>query len=503
MSDVAAVRIADARYPQDAPFHPSTAYPEYPFGPAHVAGAPNLVYDGVRELLRLLGLDREHFGAAAWNPLGGVVAPGTTVVLKPNFVLSRHTRGGELFSIVTHPAVLRAVADYCWIALRGSGRIVVADAPQYDCNFSELMAASQLPSVIDFFRSRPRPGPAADLIDLRPYWSPAKHFASMLVPLPGDPAGSVLVDLGARSALEGKAHAEKLYGAVYRRQETIDQHTGGRHQYAVSRTILDADTVISVPKLKVHKKVGVTLNAKGLVGIATNKNHLVHYSLTPPSKGGDQYPDGLLTPIEQLLIRTERWMYDHLLAGGRRPLEYLHRSTYWLHNHSTKRLGLKVDESKRLLDAGNWHGNDSAWRMTIDLLRIFYFADRDGRLCDTPQRRMFSIVDGVIGGHRNGPLTPDAIPSRTLVGGADLLAVDLVATRLMGFDPTSLKLYRAALGDAQFGTLVPSLAAIRVHSTEPGWEGCLSNPTSRFLGFEPHPGWAGYVEPGRSPREAA
>jgi uncharacterized protein (DUF362 family) len=501
MHHVAAVRVAEARYPQDAPFHPSTAYPEYAFGSSRVANAPNLVYDGVRELLRQLGLDRERFGTAAWNPLGDVVRPGTTVVLKPNFVLSRHVRGGELFSIVTHPSVLRAVADYCWIALGGSGRIVVADAPQYDCNFGELMSASGLPAVIDFYRSIR--GPAAELLDLRPYWSPGKHFASMLEPLPGDPAGSVLVDLGERSALEGKGHSDKLYGAVYRRRETIDQHTGGRHRYAVSRTILGADAVISMPKLKVHKKVGVTLNAKGLVGMATNKNHLVHYSLTPPSEGGDQYPDGLLTPIERLLIRTERWMYDHLLASGRRPLEYLHRSTYWLHNHSTKRLGLKVDESKRMLDAGNWHGNDSAWRMTIDLLRIFYFADRDGRLHDTPQRRMFSIIDGIVGGQRNGPLTPDAIASRTLVGGRDVVTVDLVASRLMGFDPLRLRLYRAVMSDPQFASVVPSLDAIEVRSTEPGWSQALSDRTSRFLGFEPHPGWVGHVEPVSSPREAA
>jgi uncharacterized protein (DUF362 family) len=452
----------------------------------------------VRALLHTLGLDQERYGTPAWNPLGGVVRPGTTVVLKPNFVLSRHNAGGDLFSIVTHPSVLRAVADYCWIALGGSGRIVFADAPQYDCDFEQLMAATRLPAVVDFYRQAG--GPAAEALDLRPYWSPRKHFASMLVPLGGDPAGSVIVDLGDRSALAGKGHEDKLYGAVYRRRETIDQHTGGHHRYAVSRTILSADAVISVPKLKVHKKVGTTLNAKGLVGIATNKNHLVHYSLTPPSQGGDQYPDGLLTPIERFLIRTERWMYDHLLAGGRRPLEYLHRSTYWLHNHSTKRLGLKVDESKRMLDAGNWHGNDSAWRMTLDLLRIFHFTDTNGRLHDTPQRRMFSIVDGIVGGDRNGPLTPDAVPSRTLIGGSDLLAVDLVATRLMGFDPGRLRLYAAAAADPDFAQRVRD---IHVLTGEPGWAGCLSNTTSQFLNFRPHPGWIGHVEPLSSPGAAA
>ena len=48
------------------------------------------------------------------------------------------------------------------------------------------------------------------------------------------------------------------------------------------------------------------------------------------------------------------------------------------------------------LDAGNWHGNDSAWRMAADLMKVFVFADRGGELQGAPQRRMFSIVDGVV-----------------------------------------------------------------------------------------------------------
>src|SRR5207253_10516503 len=86
---VCAVQIPGTGYPAGAPYHPSVVYPEYPFGSAALAGTPNEVYGGVRELLRELGLDRERFGAAAWNPLGGIVRPGTTVGIKPNFVLSR------------------------------------------------------------------------------------------------------------------------------------------------------------------------------------------------------------------------------------------------------------------------------------------------------------------------------------------------------------------------------------------------------------------------------
>lgn len=491
---VSVVRVPAPVYPSTSPYHPSEAYPEYPFNTA-LSAEPNHVYAGVRELFRKLGLDSQRYDAATWNPLGRFLQPGQTVFIKPNWVLSRHAKGGSLWSIVTHPAVLRAVADYCWIALRGRGRILLGDAPQYDCNFEELSQASGLGEIERLYHSHR--GADFAILDLRKYWSPWKHFASLLRPLPGDPNGALQINLDGTSALADLPNKELLYGAVYNRNETIWHHTAGRNDYEVARSVMQADLVISVPKLKVHKKVGVTLNIKGLVGINTNKNLIVHYRVRPPSQGGDQYPDGLLTGPERVLIRLERWMYDHLLAPKVKPLEYLHRSIYWLHNHTTKRLGLKVREAKRIIDAGNWYGNDSAWRMAVDLLRLFYFIDADGRLQPKPQRRAFSVVDGIVGGERNGPLVPDAKPVGVLLGGENFLAVDLVASRIMGFDPRRIKMLRAALDDPQlaFGISDPS-ADIEVVADDPDLSQCLGNPSDLFLAFKPHAGWVGHVEAG-------
>jgi len=490
MLKVAAVQVKP-HYPSSPPYNPSQAYPEYPF-PGHLASEENPVYEGVRQVFFWLGMDREHWGARDWNPLGSLITPGMTVVLKPNFVLSAHKEGKDIYAIITHPAVLRAIADYCWIALRGRGRIIIADAPQYNCNFQELLQVTGLDALIDLYAEFQ--GPRVNLYDLRQYWSGQRHFSSMLMPLPGDPEGNLMVDLGRKSVLYGKASSEKLYGAVYHRHETIAHHHDETHEYEIARTIMNADVLISVPKLKVHKKVGVTLNAKGLVGTCSNKNFLVHYTLTPPGQGGDQYPDGLFNPIEERLVKLERWMYDHLLAPRRRILEYLHRFTYTIHNKTTRHLGIKVDEGKRLLDAGNWYGNDSAWRMAVDLMRVIYFADRGGHLQTTPQRRFFSLIDGIIGGDNKGPLEPDPVPSGTLAGGENFLAVDLVATRLMGFDPLKLKMYQNLLEDPGFDFGVRGLQDILVLSSNPEWCRCLTDTKSRFLNFNPHPGWLGHME---------
>jgi len=492
---VGVARLEHAVYPAFPPFHPSIPYPEYPFGTT-IGKEPNLVYESVRKLLFELGYDSGAYETPSWNPLSKIINPGMCVVIKPNFVLSRHAEGKNLFAIITHPSVLRAVMDYCWIALKGEGQIIVADAPQYNCNFEELLEKTRLAEICAFYDQHA--GPTVGYRDLRGYWSAKRHFPSMKQLLPGDPMGKIKVDLGTSSALYGKPNADHLYGAVYDRDETIQSHSGERHVYEISGTILLADVVISVPKLKVHKKVGVTLNAKGLVGIATNKNMVVHYTLGPPKEGGDQYPDGLFTRSERFLIKTERWMYDHLLASKSRPLEYVHRSIYWLHNHSTRRLGLKVAEEKRKLDAGNWYGNDSAWRMTVDLLRIFYFADAAGKLHDTPQRRLFSIVDGVIGGEGCGPLTPDPKSAGVLIAGENPLAVDLVATRLMGFDPLKIKIYSQVLENREYKLGLQGTDEIVIVAEDIEWRHCLSDKISRFLQFKPHPGWIGRIEVGNA-----
>ena len=128
---VALVRQERATYPERAPFHPGERYPELPAG-AELDPA-NAAYGTVRAALLALGLDREHAGTAAWNPLGGLVRPGETVFIKPNMIAHRHRlRADEWDSVVTHGAVIRAVVDYVFLALRGEGAIWLGDAPQTD-----------------------------------------------------------------------------------------------------------------------------------------------------------------------------------------------------------------------------------------------------------------------------------------------------------------------------------------------------------------------------------
>jgi uncharacterized protein (DUF362 family) len=93
---------------------------------------------------------------------------------------------------------------------------------------------------------------------------------------------------------------------------------------------------------------------------------------------------------------------------------------------------------------GAWHGNDTAWRMAIDIARILRFARPDGSLADTPQRRHLALIDGVIAGEDEGPLTPRARPLGAVLFSPDIVAADEACARLMGFEPENLSIVRHA-----------------------------------------------------------
>lgn len=478
------VGIADlktASYPKHSPFHPHLSYPEYPHKD-FVSTEQNIAYEGVRELFKLLKLDIKHVGKSNWNPLGKLIKPGMTVVLKPNFVLSFHSLNKDIYSIITHPAVIRAVADYCIIALKGKGKLIIADAPQYNCNWEELMSITKLPETISFLKSQTSVN--IELLDLREYWATKRHFPSYTKKLVGDPKGKILVNLGRKSMLASHLNPLKFYGAVYNRQETIKHHIGNHQEYEISKTVLNADVLINLPKLKVHKKVGVTLNQKNLVGICTNKNYLVHYTLGLPHEGGDQFPEGTLSPKLNLVIKFERWMYDHFLACQNLFGEYMHRFIYgFWYLRVFSRFGFSIPEKVRVLDAGNWYGNDSAWRMVTDLAIIVSFCDRKGKIQKNHQRKTFSVVDGIIGGDNLGPLEPDPHPSGVIIGGDNFLYTDVVATRLMGFDSCKIKQFSGK-----------GFNKIKIVSNNKRYITALKNKNDRYLRFLPHPGWVGHIE---------
>ena len=480
-------------YPKKHPYNPHVTYPEYFLN--NVSKEKNSVYDAVRNTLYLLDMDKNNFNTHQWNPLKEIIKPKDTVVIKPNFVLSKHYNGGNLFSIITHPSIIRAVVDYVYIALAGKGKIIIADAPQMNCDFNKLLYKTKLKSIKELYKKKLNFD--IEIYDLRGFWlnreGDFKNISSgSRHKLPGDPMGEVLVNLGKKSLFYKIKNYKNFYGADFNREETIKHHHEEIQEYLISKTILSADVVISIPKLKVHRRVGATLNIKGLVGMCVNKNYLVHYTLGTPSEGGDQFPDNVLNPKEKTIVKLRRWGYDKLLSRKNPKTDFLFKIFLKVGYFFLKPLGFKMDAKKGSLDGGSWYGNDSTWRMIADLLRIFIYADKAGTLQDRPMRRIFSLVDGVIGGEGEGPLIPTQKRCGLIIAGFNPCAVDLVCTRLMGFDYKKIKILSYVLYNKEL--FRANVSKIKVFSNIDFKNIFDDKNKNKYFNFKPPNGWKGFIE---------
>ena len=420
--DVAVVCDRESQYPElrEAPFHPSERYPEFGDGP--LSPTSNRIFGMVREILCDLGFDRRRFGTPDWNPLGDLIPPGRRIVIKPNWVMHRNEGGSGLECLITHPSILRAVIDYA--ALANPVEIVVGDAPLQGCDFDALVGWGSR-SVIEWFVGR---GVPVRLVDFRRTTLTRDGFALNVQEEIRPLEDYVVVDLGERSLLEPlSARAKQFRVTMYDPQKMFQHHRPGLHRYLVSKEVLSADLVINLPKLKTHKKAGITAALKNLVGINGNKDYLPHHRKGPVALGGDNYEhfSFLKYAAEELLDAANRHLHHRLLSRE------LNRLVYFL-------LVLNMQLGGTGEVEGGWYGNDTVWRMCLDLNRILFYADLEGNIADGLQRMELSLGDAIVAGEGEGPLKPEPRSMHVLVASLNPVAADWVSALLMGFDPAKV-----------------------------------------------------------------
>jgi hypothetical protein len=93
---------------------------------------------------------------------------------------------------------------------------------------------------------------------------------------------------------------------------------------------------------------------------------------------------------------------------------------------------------------GSWAGNDTVWRMTLDLNRILLYGRTDGTLADEPQRQVVTFVDAVVAGQGDGPLAPSPLPLGLALLSRNSAAVDWIGAQLLGFGPHKIPLVTEA-----------------------------------------------------------
>jgi hypothetical protein len=384
--------------------------------------------------------------------------------------------------------VLRAVLDYAAKALEGRGRILVADCPVQGARWDEVVRLVGLEEVLADARRR-FPGLELAARDFRLTRATAVGGVLLTQRTKERDDAYVELELGADSLLEPLMRGAFAFGvSQYPRERMRRSHAPGRNRYLVPRELLEADLFVNLPKLKSHQKAGLTCALKNLVGVNGHKDYLPHFRYGSPSRGGDEYPDG--GPLWQAY-----WDLAHRgWEGG--AARRLWQAGAVACAHALRRLS-GVPRERFLQGGGSFHRNDTLWRTILDVNRAFLHWDRaSGALVEASPRRYLAVVDGLVGGDRESPLSPAPVPAGLVLAGRNPLAVDTVAAALMRLDWRKIPLlahgwdaYRWPLA-----AFAPEQIAVR---GLPGVER-LDDVVrcGGLLPFQPSCGWRSHVELG-------
>lgn len=387
--------------------------------------------------------------ALGWSAPGApafsaVVGADDRVLLKPNWVMHANKGPWGTAPLITSPLLVIAVAEL--LLENRIAALRIGDAPLQSCDVETLWAEAGIRVWCDDARARGLPvvGP----LDFRRTISTVSGAVLRQARDQRDLSGYRLVDLGADSLLEpvtGDAHAFRV--TQYDPDLMHARHHRKHHEYLIASEVLDSTVVINLPKLKTHKKAGMTAALKNLVGINGNKEFLPHHRVGSPSEGGDCYPRR--NPFK----RVQEFLYDvqnrRTSVLAKKALRYPIGVLSLMSRYHGERFGLE----------GAWSGNDTVWRMALDLNRALLYADGEGRLQDRIQRRELHIVDAVVAGQGDGPLASEPFALGLLLGADEAPAADWVGARLLGYDPARIPIVRESFGAFRF-----PLASVPAHA---------------------------------------
>jgi len=402
--------------------------------------------------------------AGAGNPLAEMIREGDSVVIKPNWVYHENRGGGGLECMVTHTSLIEAIAIEA--AKCRPARIIIGDAPVQGCNFEALSRACGIPEMVA------RCGGRVEVRDFRLTSRDGAAFSARSRDTGRPRDAYIEFNLGSESWLEPVTRGAGFRVTMYDPDALAAAHAPGMHRYLVAREIIEAGVVISLPKLKTHKKAGITGALKNVVGINGLKDYLPHHRKGGSARGGDCYAGaGALKAAAEAFLD----------AGNRSRRRWV-----------TALCGSAAAASARLDRLGggdgdvegSWHGNDTVWRMVLDLNRILRFGRPDGTLAPEPQRRTVAITDAIVAGEGEGPLYPSPVPLGAVTLAADAAAADWVHALMMGFDPARIPLVSQAMDGNRRIRAVLNGSAVA----------CEELPGDGWPRFRPPAGWLNHCE---------
>lgn len=350
---------------------------------------------------------------------------GKKILLKPNWVKHSGNEQDEI-CMRTHDQFLLAALEV--ILEKKPASVVIGDTPIQGCNWEKMISNELVDSVIEFSNQYQIPIKIKDF--RRATFDPSKNNPSR----ERSPISEYLIfDLGTASFLEPISRTDrKLFRVTnYSPDRLAEAHREGVHKYCITKELFDSDVVISLPKVKTHQKAGISVALKNLVGLNGDKDYLPHHRLGGTGFGGDCYPGK-----NYLRYFSELALDQANQKQGKTCYRYWTRlsTVLWRISFPGKYHQL----------AGDWFGNDTTWRMVLDLNKIALYGNKDGTLSQIPQRIVYSLCDGIIGGQGDGPLQPQPLPLGIISLTNHSPVNDICMGTLMGFEINKVSLLAAA-----------------------------------------------------------
>lgn len=427
-------------YPKNG-FNPSELYPEYCYGQDSVQTERNEIYTMVRKCLIGYGLDIEHYGTSKWNPLADYIKPGDQVLIKPNWVMHYNGSGeydNAMECLVTHPSCIRAICDYCLIALKRKGKVIIGDAPMQDCDLSILLEKMKFNDLLKFYHEK---GENVVFADFRKYQSTFNRNKVIVDKIYQSGEG-INVDMSQLSIHERREGGRVYQVDNYDRNETQEYHQTRKHLYSINKDVVESDVIINFCKPKSHRLAGFTAAMKNMVGIAYNKASLPHRVEGSLDEGGDAYINSswLKKRIDAVLDKKIQHEEAHRIG-----IATIDRFMYG----GLLLLARKVSKDPYI--KGIWYGNDTIWRTVVDLNYIEQYADKKGIIQNKKQRKILNFGDMIIAGEHNGPCQPEPKKMGILVMAQDAVSMDLTICKMIGFPNEKIPMVKAIMsGEADY-----------------------------------------------------
>lgn len=446
-----------------------------------IAYADTFSYKNKEEISRAVFEAMEKAGITE-----GLIQPGMNVLIKPNLVMDKNqNENGGTDCLYTQAAVVEPVLQFAIKCLKGKGKIVIGDAPMQECVFDNIVGYKEM---VERYQRDNECGVKVQLVDFRELVSVYKdgiHYSQI-----NKNAKGKIINLGKYSEFfDVNKDSRKMRVTNYDPRILPKHHYGEKQEYYVSEYLLNADVIINMPKPKCHRKGGVTIALKNLVGINTRKEFLPHHTKGAKQDGGDEYLNRSVIHS----FRSTLFDYKNILEAKKK---------YSMARIIKLPIGvcsLLLKNKKSNYSEGSWYGNDTISRTIVDLNRIAFYADKRGDIQTNKQRKMIIVADMIVSGEKEGPVLPSPKNVGIIAAGQNPVCFDEAISTMMGFDYKKIpSIVRARKSKSQLPLVDENEQVFLISNKDSINEKKIGELESRdLLWFEPTSGWKNHIEKGR------